>query len=62
MAKEKAAEILASAQAKSRDMRRAAQEFVDDIMRRADEGLTANLGEIRKTRAALKQQVPPVKE
>ena len=50
MAKEKAAEILASAQAKSRDMRR------------ADEGLTANLGEIRKTRAALKQQVPPVKE
>ena len=31
---------------------------VDDIMRRADEGLTANLGEIRKTRAALKQPIP----
>ena len=60
MAQEKAAEIIANAQGKSRDMRKAAQDFVDDIMRRADEGLTANLGEIRKTRAALKQQVPTV--
>ena len=58
LAQEKASEIIATAQAKSRQMRKAAQEFVDDIMRRADEGLTANLGEVRKTRAALKQQVP----
>ena len=58
----KAAEIIASAQTKSREMRKAAQDFVDDIMRRADEGLTANLGEVRKTRAALKQQVPTSKE
>lgn len=58
MAQEKAAEIIANAQGKAKEMRRAAQDFVDDIMRRADEGLTANLGEIRKTRAALKQQTP----
>ncbi len=58
MAQEKAAEIISNAQGKAREMRRAAQDFVDDIMRRADEGLTANLGEIRKTRAALKQQSP----
>ncbi|MBR5922525.1 MAG: ATPase [Clostridia bacterium] len=58
MAQEKATEIIANAQAKSKEMRRAAQDFVDDIMRRADEGLTSNLGEIRKTRAALKQQTP----
>ena len=61
MAQEKAAEIISNAQGKSREMRRAAQDFVDDIMRRADEGLTANLGEIRKTRAALKQQTPVAK-
>ncbi len=61
MAQEKAAEIISNAQGKSREMRRAAQDFVDDIMRRADEGLTANLGEIRKTRAALKQQAPVAK-
>ncbi len=56
--REKASEIIANAQAKSREMRKAAQDFVDDIMRRADEGLTANLGEIRKTRASLKSQIP----
>ena len=61
MAQEKAAEIISDAQGKSKEMRRAAQDFVDDIMRRADEGLTANLSEIRKTRAALKQQVSATK-
>ena len=59
--REKAAEIISNAQGKAKEMRRAAQDFVDDIMRRADEGLTANLGEIRKTRAALKQQTPVAK-
>ena len=58
----KAAEIIASAQGKCRDMRKAAQDFVDDIMRRADEGLAANLGEVRKTRSALRQQVPTTKD
>lgn len=58
LAQEKATEIISNAQAKSRDMRKAAQDFVDTIMRNADEGLTANLGELRKTRAALKQQIP----
>ncbi len=56
LAQQKATEIISNAQAKSREMRKAAQEFVDDLMRRADEGLTANLGEIRKTRSALKAQ------
>ena len=61
LAQAKAAEIIAAAQAKSREMRKAAQDFVDDVMRRADEGLTANLGEVRKTRAALRQQAPTSK-
>ena len=58
LSQEKAAEIIANAQAKSREMRKAAQDFVDDIMCRADEGLTANLAEVRKTRASLRGQVP----
>lgn len=58
LAKEKATEIIADAQAKSRAMRKAAQDFVDEIMKRADEGLTANLSEVRKTRADLKSQIP----
>lgn len=60
LAQEKAAEIISTAQGKSRSMRRAAQDFVDDLMRRADEDLTANLADVRKTRAALKQQMPTV--
>ncbi len=62
LAQEKAQEIIANAQAKSREMRKAAQDFVDDIMRKADEDLTANLGEVRKTRAALKAQAPMKKD
>ncbi len=62
LAQEKAAEIISNAQTKSREMRKAAQDFVDDIMRRADEGLTANLGEIRKTRASLHNQGPISKD
>ncbi len=58
LAQAKAGEILAAAQRKSRDMRKAAQDFVDDLMQRSDEQLTANLNEIKKTRAALRQQIP----
>ena len=58
LAQEKASEIISASQTKSMEMRKAAQEFVDDLMRRADDGLTANLAEIRKTRASLKQQIP----
>lgn len=56
LAQEKAGEIISAAQTKSREMRKAAQDFVDDLMRRTDEGITANLAEVRKTRASLKQQ------
>ena len=58
-AQARAADIIAQSQQKSREMRKAAQELVDDIMRRADEGLTMNLSEVRKVRASLKQQIPP---
>ena len=58
LAQAKAGEILAAAQKKSREMRKAAQDFVDDHMSRADEQLTANLNEVIKTRAALRQQIP----
>ena len=58
LAQEKAGEIISAAQTKSREMRKAAQDFVDDLMRRCDDGLTANLAEIRKTRASLKQPLP----
>ena len=62
LARARAGEVLAAAQKKSRDMRRAAQDFVDDLMARADEQLSANLNEVKKTRVALRQQIPPVNQ
>ena len=58
-------EIVRQAQAKANDLlsqshppppeiRRAANEYVDDLMKRTDEQLTANLAELRKTRQNLK--------
>ena len=55
-------EIVKLSQAKAAEIIANAQDFVYDIMRRADEGLTANLGEVRKTRAYLKQQIPAAKD
>ena len=37
-------------------------DFVDDLMARADEQLSANLNEVKKTRAALRQQIPPANQ
>lgn len=62
LAQEKATEIISNAQLKCREMKKAAQDFVDDLMKRADEGLTSNLAEIRKTRAALHSQQPVNKD
>ena len=58
LAQQKAGEIVAQAQQKGREMRGAAQSFVDDIMRRSDENLTLSLSEVRKARASLRQQMP----
>lgn len=56
LAQARATEMINAANAKSLEMRRAAQEFVDDIMAKADESLMTNLNDLRKTRSALRQQ------
>lgn len=59
-ARESAHDMLAKTQARCTDMRRAAQDFVNDLMKRADDELTQNLTDLRKTRSSLKQNVPTV--
>lgn len=46
----KAKEIVDDAKAKSAEVRKAANVYVDGIMKRAEESLSAQLGEIKKTR------------
>ena len=52
-AQAKAKEIIDDAKQKSAEIRKAANIYVDSIMKRAEESLTSQLGEIRKTRANL---------
>lgn len=49
-AKIKSSELITNAENKSRELRRAANEYVDDTMRRTEEAVTAALDEIRQSR------------
>lgn len=49
-----AAELINDAKAKTSDMRKAAAEFVEDIMKKTDEAITSQLTELRKTRQNIK--------
>lgn len=53
-AKAKAAEILANTKAKNDEMKKAAADFVEDIMKKTDDAINAQLTELRKTRQQMK--------
>ncbi len=53
-AQQRANEIVSQAQSKSREMRRATNEYVDDLMKRTDDELTQLLAETRKIRQSIK--------
>ena len=46
--------MLSQAQVRFREMRKASNDYIDDLMRRTDEGLAANLAELRQTRQNIK--------
>ena len=50
-AQAKAKEIIDDAKIKSAEIRKAANVYVDSIMKRAEESLSSQLGEVKKTRA-----------
>lgn len=53
-AQTKAADIMSQTQLKSREMRMAAHEFSDNVLRTTEESLTKSLTELRATRQALR--------
>jgi vacuolar-type H+-ATPase subunit H len=53
-AQQRANEITSQAQAKSREMRRATNDYVDDLMKRTDDELAQLLAEARKIRQGIK--------
>lgn len=56
-AQQKATELLNQSQLKSREMRKGASDFAEDVLRRTEETLAARLGEVRQARQALR--TPP---
>lgn len=53
-AKARAVEMVNQAQAKSKEIKNAANKYIDDVLVQAEECLQANLSDIRKTRQAVK--------
>jgi uncharacterized protein Yka (UPF0111/DUF47 family) len=56
-ANEKATEMVSNAQQRVREMRQAASEFSETMLKRSEEGLIASLSEIRQARQALKSPI-----
>ena len=54
VARTRSAEMIASAEAKSNELRRVASEYVDDIMRQAEESMSAALSTIQASHNAFK--------
>ena len=53
-AKSEAAELLNDVKAKAAEMRKAANDYVDNVLKRTDDAITAQLTELRKTRQNLR--------
>lgn len=53
-AQQKANDLLSQSQVKFREMRKASNDYIDDLMKRTDDGLAANLAELRQTRQNIK--------
>ena len=53
-AQKRADKLITTTQKQTREMRRVSGAYVDDLMRRADEGLTANLASLRNTRQSIR--------
>lgn len=51
---QRASEILEQAQTKSREMRRAATDFAETVLKNAEESLTVSLSEVKQARTALR--------
>ena len=61
-AQQQASEMLNQAQQKAREMRKGAMEFSEDLLRRSEEVLVANVSEIRKVRTSIRAPKAPVEE
>ncbi|MGI5971619.1 MAG: hypothetical protein ACOX7P_07855 [Oscillospiraceae bacterium] len=57
MAKQKSREIIASAEARSKELRRAANAYVDEIMKNTEDAIAEALNSVRQSRSRFRQSV-----
>lgn len=57
MAKQKSREIIANAEARSKELRRAANVYVDDVMKTTEESIAESLNTIRQQRTKFRQML-----
>lgn len=53
-AQERANDLLTQSQAKFREMKKASNDYVDDLMKRTDDAIAESLAELRKARQSIK--------
>ncbi len=53
-AQERANDLITQSQAKFREMKKASNDYVDDLMRRTDDAIAESLAELRKARQSIK--------
>lgn len=58
-AQQKAGEILGQAQQKAREMRRGANDFAEDVLKRTEETMAKHLGELRQARPGAAKPTRP---
>ncbi len=56
-AKERATEIMTTAQTQARELKRAANEFSENVLKTAEQGLTESLNQVRTAKSALRTPV-----
>ena len=61
VARARSAEMIASAEAKSRELRRLASDYVDDLMRQTEESLSGALSTVRSAHGAFQSAGSPAK-
>ena len=54
VARARSAEMISSAESRSAELRRVASDYVDDLMRKTEESLSASLGTIRNARSSFR--------
>ena len=62
VARSRSAEMIASAEARSAELRKVASDYVEDLMRQTEESLSASLSTIQSARGVFRGNIAPARQ